>query len=235
MEFDAATVKIVDESYQLVAADVNGLVAGNKVSRGATNDTGGMKFTPGATDAKVPTLFNLTLDISSGGKTASVVYNNPTRTHLNSALGQDQTGISVNFTRLNATPPVIGGFADATTGTIADGEWILSFGGQDAAGNPLLPYPASGTLNVSADITAPTLVNFSPRAVGDAKTALEELTAIGSNSETLATGSTLTLNCSAYSTASGLSAPKAYTWDSGTAVQEIEAKVSAGGRRLGAP
>ena len=181
-------ILIFDKSYQLVAADVNALADGDAVSRGKAGDSGGIAFTPSATGAAVPTTLNLTVDITSGAESASIVFD--------PGLGQGSTGFTVNLTNLNASPPIVWPASvnntATTTGTIADGSWSIAFGGIDGAGNPLLSLTIA---NITGDLTPPDLPDFAPKAVtGDPETSTDEMVATGTNSELLSAAN-ITLGC----------------------------------------
>jgi len=219
-------VIIADKSYQLIAADVSALADGNFVSRGQSGDSNGLAFTPGGTGATSPTLLNLTIDITSGAATASIVYSDASPSHIDTRLGQGETGISVNITDINAAAPVVDPTALVTTstGTIADGTWSITFGGIDGAGNPLLPLTIA---NLTGDITPPELANFAPTAVaGDTETGPAEIIARGTNSEALASA-TINLNCDLL--AVGAINASALGWPLGDGVLNTQDAVDTGG------
>ncbi len=198
----AMKVAIADKSYQLVAKDFDDLATGDLVSRGAPGDLNGLQMKPGATP---PTLLNLTVDLTAGGN-AHVYYTNPTRTHTDAALGQGNTR-TIDLTAVNAMAgnedefaagpaAATGGFV---TGTIVDGTASVTFGGTDAADNPLLPLTIGG---LTLDLTPPTLLNFSPTAnADDPVTDPRQMSFRGRNSEDLQSA-TLMLTCDLFSTGS---------------------------------
>ncbi len=211
-------VAIANKSYQLVAADFDGLATGDLVSRGAVGDLNGLQMKPAATP---PTLLNLTVDLTAGGNT-QIYYTNPTRAHIDAALGEGNTR-TVDLTGINAGLPAAssGGFV---TGAIADGSASVTFGGTDAADNPLLPLTISG---LTLDITPPTLLNFSPTAnTDDPVTDPGQMTFRGRNSEDLS-ASTLDLTCDTFS--ANAASPTAFAWtEVSTDIQVVPAQIVGG-------
>jgi hypothetical protein len=184
---------IFDKSYQLVAKDVSDLKTGSYINRGqaADDNTKSILFDPAGGTA--PTLLNLTMAITSGDKTATIVFNDPTPDHTDASLGEGSVGLTVNITNVDAATPLVpGALVTTKTGAIADGTWGITFGGIDGAKNPLLPLTITGVLG---DRTPPELPNFSPVTVtGDPETSPAEIVARGTNSEKLSVG-TISLGC----------------------------------------
>jgi hypothetical protein len=189
-------ILLFDKSYQLVAADFGGLATDDYISRGQAGDSNPLTFDPAG--GTVPTLLNLTIDITSGDASASIVFNDATPSNVDAGLGQGEVGLTINITNLDAdTPLVPGALVTSTTGAIADGTWDIAFGGIDGAGNPLLGLTIEDVLG---DKTPPALPNFSPKAVtGDPETSPAEIIVRGTNSETLSAAS-VSLDCDVVAT-----------------------------------
>ena len=82
--------------------DVTATVTGNGTYTVADFDASGdsnpLTFDPAG--GTVPTLLNLTIDITSGDASASIVFNDATPDNVDAGLGQGEVGLTINITNI---------------------------------------------------------------------------------------------------------------------------------------